>query len=359
MQSAFYLLGLAALAGPVFSIPTPEAAAASTGCAGPAGLTEYAGMNIAGFDFGCDTNGKCATGGAYPPLGTNGSPNGPAQMKHFVNDDKLNVFRLPIGWQYLVSYTLGGTLNATVLAEYDVLVNGCTATGASCIVDIHNYARWDGGIIGQGGPTNAQFASLWSQLASHYKGNPKIFFGLMNEPHDLDVPKWAATVQEVVTAIRKAGATSNTILLPGTGYTSAGSFTSSGSFAALGAVKNLDGSTTDLVFDVHKYLDGNGSGTDPECVTNNVAAFTSLAADLKKANREAFLTETGGGDTASCEKLLCEEIAYLNANSDVYIGYVGWAAGSFQPTAPLSLTPSLSGSTYTDHPLVSKCIKRS
>lgn len=51
------------------------------------------------------------------------------------------------------------------------------------MIDIHNYARWNGAIIGQGGPTNAQFASLWSQLAAKYKGNTKVIFGLMNEPH--------------------------------------------------------------------------------------------------------------------------------------------------------------------------------
>jgi len=34
-----------------------------------------------------------------------------------------------------------------------------------------------------------------------------IMFGVMNEPHDVDINKWAATVQLVVTAIREAGAT--------------------------------------------------------------------------------------------------------------------------------------------------------
>ena len=45
-------------------------------------------------------------------------------------------------------------------------------------------ARWDGGIIGQGGPTNAQFVSLWTQLAAYYAGDSKVVFGIMNEPHD-------------------------------------------------------------------------------------------------------------------------------------------------------------------------------
>jgi hypothetical protein len=61
---------------------------------------------------------------------------------------------------------------------------------------MHNYARWEKGvgpgfeqqlkksnsiplqIIGQGGPTNAQFAATWGELAAMYKSNPKIIFGL-------------------------------------------------------------------------------------------------------------------------------------------------------------------------------------
>jgi endoglucanase len=104
-------------------------------------------------------------------------------MKHFVNDDGLNTFRLPVGWQFLLNNNLGGNLDSTNFATYDKLVQGCLGSGAAlCIIDIHNYARWNGAIVGQGGPTNAQFASLWSQIAAKYKGNTKVAFGLMNEP---------------------------------------------------------------------------------------------------------------------------------------------------------------------------------
>lgn len=58
------------------------------------------------------------------------------QMQHFVNDDKLNIFRLPVAWQYLVNGTLGGTLNPTYSGDYDLLVQGCLATGAHCIIDV-------------------------------------------------------------------------------------------------------------------------------------------------------------------------------------------------------------------------------
>lgn len=105
------------------------------------------------------------------------------QMKHFVKDDGLNAFRIPVGWQFLLNNNLGGTLDSTNWATYDKQVQGCLDAGAAlCIVDVHNYARWNGQIVGQGGPTDAQFASLWSQIATKYKGNNKIAFGVMNEP---------------------------------------------------------------------------------------------------------------------------------------------------------------------------------
>lgn len=262
-------------------------------------------------------------------------------MSHFVKDDKFNIFRLPVGWQYLVS-SPGGTLNSANLQKYDQLVQACLKTSSNtvCVIDIHNYARWNKQIIGQGGPTNAQFVSLWTQLATKYKSESKIAFGVMNEPHEVDITKWADTVQQVVTAIRGAGATTQMsmsnfslphsfpypfhrsslsppfylinhrsnlppVFLPGNDYTSAGRFISNGSGAALLPIKNPDGTNTNLIFDVHKYLDSDNSGTHTECVTDNVdSAFQPLATWLRSNGRQAILTETGGGNTSSCSKYM-------------------------------------------------------
>jgi len=279
-------------------------------------------------------------------------------MNHFVKDTKLNAFRLPVGWQYLVNGVLGGTLDATNFANYNSLVTGCLNSGAAlCIVDVHNYARWNGAIIGQGGPTNAQFSSLWSQLATKYANNNKVAFGIMNEPHDLVVSTWATTVQAAVTAIRQAGAKTNTILLPGSDYTHALSSVSDGSYAALGAITNLDGTKTGLVYDFHQYLDSDGSGTHANCVTNNVAGLNTLATQLRKDGRQGILTETGGGpNDSSCLTAVCQELEALAKNSDVYLGWTGWAAGGFDTSYVLSETPSGSAGSYVDQPLVKQCI---
>jgi endoglucanase len=281
------------------------------------GRVRFAGVNLAGFDFGCGTDGTCDISGIWPPVRNfppdYNHPDGAGQMRHFYNDDNMNIFRLPVGWQYLVNNKLGGTLDATNFGYYDQLVQDCLSTGAYCIVDIHNYARWNGAIIGQGGPTNAQFVSVWKQLAQKYASESRIWFGIMNEPHDIPkISTWAATVQAVVTAIRQAGATSQFISLPGNNWQSAGAIISDGSAAALSTVKNPDGTTTNLIFDVHRYLDSDNSGTHTECVTNNIDdSFAPLATWLRQNKRQAILTETGGGNTASCQQYLCQEIQYL------------------------------------------------
>lgn len=175
----------------------------------------------------------------------------------------------------------------------------CLATGAYCMLDIHNFARWNGGIIGQGGPTDDQFVSLWTQLAMKYKDNEKVVFELMNEPHDLDVKIWAATCQKVVTAIRGAGATKQMILLPGTNFNSAEFLVSSGSADALTAITNPDGTTDNLIIDVHKYLDEDNSGTHKPCTTDNVESFRTVAEYLRSKGRKGLVSETGASSDSS------------------------------------------------------------
>jgi endoglucanase len=190
----------------------------------------------------------------------------------------------PVGWQFLVGSVLGGIFDSDAIDEYDLLVQSCLSTGAHCIIDIHNYARWDGSIVGQGGPSDETFAFLWSQIATKYANQSDIMFGIMNEPHDIiDINTWSATVQAAVTAIREAGAITQMILLPGNDWTSAGDFVNNGSGAALSAVKNLDGTNTSLIFDVHRYFDSDSSGTHIDCASDHISdSFEPLATWLRE-----------------------------------------------------------------------------
>lgn len=97
------------------------------------GRTTYAGVNLPGLDFSCDKNGDCKVSGVDVP------DDAAAQMQHFTANDKLNIFRLTVGWQYLTNNVVGGALDAKNFATYDKLMQSCLSTGAKCVVDVHNY----------------------------------------------------------------------------------------------------------------------------------------------------------------------------------------------------------------------------
>ncbi|KAI2617258.1 glycoside hydrolase family 5 protein [Hypomontagnella submonticulosa] len=313
---------------------------------------QFLGVAIAGGDFGCQIDGSCPISSAQLPLNDDGI----SQMQHFVKDDGLNMLRLPISWQFLVNNKLGGDLDDGNLAKYDQLVQACLATGAHCMIDIHNFARWNGGIIGQGGPTDDQFISLWTQLAMKYAGNENVVFELMNEPHDLDIGIWAKTCQKVVTAIRNAGATKQMILLPGTDFDSAATLDTVGGGSQLLGIKNPDGTTDNLILDIHKYLDTDNSGTHDECTTNNSKAFSGLADFLRKNGRKGIISETGASQDDSCLNAFCAQNTLINQNSDVFVGLVAWGAGSFDTSYVLSLTPSKQNGQLVDNNLMSQCV---
>lgn len=321
-----------------------SASASSTGIASTVG--PLGGVNTAGYDFTVDTTGSFTGTGVSPP---------PSQYQHFASEG-VNIFRIPFAWQ-LMTPTLGGTINQTFFSIYDATVQAAlsASTKPYVILDLHNYARWNGAIIGQGGPTNSQFASIWSQLATKYASNPKIIFGIMNEPHDIpSLSEWATSVQAAINAIRAAGATSQYLLMPGSSYSSAQTLpTEAGPYLA--ALTDPAGGTSKLLFDVHKYLDSDNSGTHADCVTDNVAVLTTLVSWLKSiGNRQALLSETGGGSTASCETYLGSELAYVKANSQYIVGFTIWAAGAFDTTYTLTVTPNADGS---DQPIWTDAVK--
>jgi endoglucanase len=65
-------------------------------------------------------------------------------------------FRIPFGWQYMVSNNQASTsLSESFLANYDTTVQAVLKSGGYALLDLHNYGRWNGGIVGQGGPSDA------------------------------------------------------------------------------------------------------------------------------------------------------------------------------------------------------------
>jgi len=164
----------------------------------------------------------------------------------------------------------------------------------------------------------------------------------MNEPHDtegqsdFELDTWAATTQTVVTAIRAAGATSQMIFLSTANWQNAMTFPELSE--AMLAVTNPDGSTTDLIFELHQYFDKEG-GKNTFCNDDLASGFVDVAAFLRDNGRQAFIGELGAGNGQDCVEIVCSVLDALNENGDAYLGWTSWAAGNWWEDYELTQVP--------------------
>jgi endoglucanase len=273
----------------------------------------------------------------------------------------MNMVRIPFRWERMQP-TLGGALDQVELGRLKSLVSSATASGMTVLIDVHNYARygydvWNSktNLIGSTAVPVSAFVDLWSRLATEFKGNPKVMFGLMNEPHDMDIHVWVNAANLAITAIRNAGATTNTITVPGIQWTGAWAwsdtwYTTDGTSNATEMLKITD-SGNNLLFEVHQYLDANYSGVfdttkDSNSSNDCVHDYTTLVkftAWLKANNKKGLLGELGAPNTAACNTAIDGMLSHVQANADVWSGWMWWAAGPKWGTYPLSIEPAWSG----------------
>ncbi|KAJ3379113.1 hypothetical protein HDU84_007042 [Entophlyctis sp. JEL0112] len=259
-----------------------------------------------------------------------------------------NLFRVPFLWERLQS-SLNATLDSTYLGYIDTAVQTATSLGAVTVLDPHNYAKYRGSVIGGGTVTAANLANLWTQLATKYKSNSLVWFGLMNEPAGIDATVWFNAAQVAINAIRATGAT-NAITVPGNCYTGAHSWVSGScdttSTANAVAALTISDPGNNMVFEMHQYFDSDFSGTSATCVWdyNQLTAATSW---LRTNSKKGFLGEFAGAANSNCESVVTGVLQYLAANSDVWIAASWWAAGPWWGTYMFSIETT-SGVTSPD-----------
>lgn len=105
-----------------------------------------------------------------------------------LDDWKCSLIRLPINDEYWYGRGPrqadgGGAYRALV----DSIVQAVARRGKYVDLDLHDYKA----------PKPAQLA-FWKAVATLYKNNPAVFFGLLNEPHDVSWDVWqkGGTVEE-------------------------------------------------------------------------------------------------------------------------------------------------------------------
>ncbi len=303
---------------------------------------KYTGVNLAGADFGENNLPGTYNGNyTYPTHG---------EVDYFTGKG-MNTFRLPFRWERL-QRSLNADFDAAEAARIDDFVNYATGKGAFVLLDPHNYARYYGTIIGQGNVPASAFADFWTKLANRYKNNPKVIFGLINEPHDMATELWRDDANAAIAVIRAAGAT-NLILVPGNGYTGAASWLLNWYGTPNGTVMlTINDPLNNFAFDVHQYLDNDSSGTSETCISTTIgaerlAAFTNW---LKQNNRRGFLGEFAGGRNSTCYAALGNMLNYIDANSDVWLGWTYWAAGPWWGEYIFTLEPTNCPSNCADRP---------
>jgi endoglucanase len=72
-----------------------------------------------------------------------------------------------------------------------------------------------------------------------------------------------------------------------------------------------------LIYQMHQYLDSDGSGTSTACVSSTIGSERLVAAtDWLRANgKVGLIGEFAGGVNAQCEAAVSDMLAYMQANA--------------------------------------------
>ncbi|MFA9438388.1 glycoside hydrolase family 5 protein [Uliginosibacterium sp. sgz301328] len=298
------------------------------------------GVNLAGGEFG-------SVGDAY---GYRYIYPNQREVDYYLAEG-MKVVRIPFRWERLQP-TIGGALSDNELACIDAIVAPATAAGMRVILDPHNYARYGGQLIGSAGVPTTALPDFWRRLAEHYRDNPRVIFGLMNEPHGIAGETWAAVANDALSTIRATGA-NNLVLVPGTDWSNAHSWLKTGSYGTPNGTTMLaiTDPANNMAFELHQYLDGDASGTRSTCssATTGSQRVAEVTAWLRAHGKRGFLAEFAGGDNPTCRAAITDLLGFLRDNGDVWMGWSWWAGGPWWGEYMFTLEP-LNG---VDRPMMS------
>ncbi|HEY0333325.1 MAG TPA: glycoside hydrolase family 5 protein [Stenotrophomonas sp.] len=314
-------------------------------------VLRYAGVNLAGAEFNSSKRpGTLYKDYTYPAA---------SDFSYFASKG-MNIVRLPFLWERLQPQA-NGELDATQLALIKKAIAQAKAQGQHVILDVHNYAKYQGARIGTDAVPPAVFVDLWRRLAAAFKDDDAVIFGLMNEPNAIGATEWASAAQAAIDAIRATGA-NNLILAPGTAYTGAHSWASTGygGVSNATALQGLRDPANRTVIEVHQYLDKDYSGTSADCVSASIGVdkLRGVTEWLRQQGRQGFLGEFAGGPGEVCQQAVDNLLAFIEQNSDVWLGWTWWAGGGWwKPDYPFNVQPGKDGSEKPLMPLLTRHAK--
>ena len=283
------------------------------------------GVNVAGAEFG-DLEGKKNFQYVYAD-------------NNYINwclDQGFTIIRLPFSWPRLMPSIDDRALRMGDFEEVQRIAKVCTARGAVCLLDMHNYGRYRGKPLGYQSIPTEFFALTWQLIAAGLQGQ-NVWFGLMNEPHDQDMDKAMAQFQMAADAIRKTGHIGR-ILVPSGGWSGAHAFVGGGNVPRFQSLK-IPG---DWSVELHQYLDANNSGTNHSVhvAGKGASILKECTAALAENNWTAILGELGWSDSADGNREGEDLVSSMHQRPDVWIAHTYWSSGPWWGDYPYAIGPN-------------------
>lgn len=193
--------------------------------------------------------------------------------------------------------------------------------------------RTDGRYYGKVINQPAQFKLFWKNVASRFKNNKRVMFDVNNEFHDMNQNLVVKLNQAAIDGIRAAGAKEQWITAEGNAYTGAWTWTTAkDKYTGLTnaqTMHKLHDKYEKLMYQMHQYLDQDGSGTSSDCVSETVfqERLETATEWLRQHSRMAILGEYAGGANPTCQAAIHGGLTYMRKHSYVWRGAIWWAAG--------------------------------
>jgi endoglucanase len=92
---------------------------------------------------------------------------------------------------------------------------------------------------------------------------------------------------------------------------------------------NLTDTEDKIIYEMHQYLDSDGSGTSATCVSTTIGAerIADATTWLQENGKKGILGEFAGGANADCLSAVTGMLDALVTANDVWLGALWWGAG--------------------------------
>nr|WP_120993344.1 glycoside hydrolase family 5 protein [Stutzerimonas urumqiensis] len=251
-------------------------------------------------------------------------------------DHGLKLVRLPFLWER-IQPKLNTELNAQELARLMQSLDFAQKHGVKVILDLHNYYRYYGKLIGSSQVPISSFVGVWERLAQRVLNHPAVYgYGLMNEPHSTNGqwPQAAAAAAKAIRSIDKQ----RWIYVAGDRWSSAFHWP----YYNTKLIEDpfMRDPKNNLVYEAHMYIDKDFSGNyfdqgekfDPQVGVERVKPFVNW---LKQNKLRGYIGEHGVPDySASAMVAMDNLLGYLRQNC---VPMTYWAAGPWWGEYSLSL----------------------